>query len=388
MQQNSVALSLDDLADELVVEMIRSLGSLRAVASLAATSRRYNRLTMDDSLWRGFYLDRFGIPSEHLRLLQADRTWRWLYRACMPVAESVGPTVSTTCTRKATYSGDLCNGAPHGRGMSTSSKPPDHGYYSRWKKERKEKQRKERMKKYDQLRLPRLPQTPPRCKPRLYVGEWVCGKRSGSGLGEWENGDRYEGEWRENWRHGYGRATSTNGRSYEGDWRRGRPHGRGAATLPNGDRYEGEWADGRPHGSGSYQCEDGRRIAGTWEVGRCLPKTVATPAGVAIYDEKSMSFSVACIDGTRIHAARGFERLCGTCFCLHPDGSSYSGQYEHGHANGHGVLTLVDGRRYDGQWLCDHRHGHGFMLYADGSRWEGEWRDDQRHSGTTVTHGQ
>nr|UMO79882.1 Morn repeat domain containing protein [Pandoravirus aubagnensis] len=266
MQQNSVALSLDDLADELVVEMIRSLGSLRAVASLAATSRRYNRLTMDDSLWRGFYLDRFGIPSEHLRLLQADRTWRWLYRACMPVAESVGPTVSTTCTRKATYSGDLCNGAPHGRGMSTSSKPPDHGYYSRWKKERKEKQRKERMKKYDQLRLPRLPQTPPRCKPRLYVGEWVCGKRSGSGLGEWENGDRYEGEWRENWRHGYGRATSTNGRSYEGDWRRGRPHGRGAATLPNGDRYEGEWADGRPHGPGriNVKTADALPAPGRW----------------------------------------------------------------------------------------------------------------------------
>jgi hypothetical protein len=157
--------------------------------------------------------------------------------------------------------------------------------------------------------------------------------------------------------------------------------------LPNGDRYEGEWQDGRPHGSGLYQCKDGRCIVGVWDRGRCLPKTITAQAGVAVYDESSMFFSVVCTDGTRIHGGIDWSGFAGTCFCLHPDGSSYSGQYKHGHANGHGVLTLVDGQRYDGQWLCDRRHGHGFLLYADGSRWQGEWRDDQRHSGTTVTHG-
>ncbi|WBR14614.1 Morn repeat protein [Pandoravirus kuranda] len=376
-----MASPLDDLPDELALELIRSLRSVRAVASLAATSWRYNRLAMDDAVWRDLYLGHFGMPTTRMRLLQADKTWKWLYQTQVPTTKSIGPVVGTRDMRKTVYSGDLLDGAPHGWGMSISSKPPGGEVYSLWKKERKE--REERAKRWGQLRPRRRHEAPPPYKPRLYVGKWVRGKRNGRGLGEWDNGDRYEGQWWNNRRHGRGRATSTNGRSYEGDWRDDRPHGRGVAMLPNGDCYEGEWENGRPHGSGSYRCVDGKCIVGTWKAGRCLPKTVATSAGTAFYDESSMSFSVVCADGTRIHAAIDL----GACLCLHPDGSSYSGRYSYGRANGHGTFTLPDGRRYDGGWTRDRRQGHGSMLYADGSRWEGEWRDDQRRSGSTITHG-
>jgi hypothetical protein len=101
MQQNSAVLSLDDLPDELVLEMIGFLWSIPTVGSLAATSWRYNRLAMDDSVWRDFYLDRFGIPSKQLCLLRGDRSWRWLYRACLPVAASIGPTTGTISLNEA-----------------------------------------------------------------------------------------------------------------------------------------------------------------------------------------------------------------------------------------------------------------------------------------------
>jgi hypothetical protein len=112
--------SLDDLPAELVLQIIMATRSVRAVACFGATSRFCHALATDDLLWRAFYLDRFGVPSEHLHLLQTGRTWKWLYRACVPATNLAGAAVGTINTDDGTYSGDLLDGRPHGRGMAIS----------------------------------------------------------------------------------------------------------------------------------------------------------------------------------------------------------------------------------------------------------------------------
>jgi hypothetical protein len=239
----------------------------------------------------------------------------------------------------------------------------------------------------------------PPCDPWLYVGDWASGERTGVGMGEWRNGDRYQGRWRVNQRHGHGQGVWQSGRVYDGEWQHGRPHGQGTMATPDGDCYDGSWAFGVPCGRGSYRCADGRLVLGFWDTGRCLPETIVTSAGVATFGGAERDgaerdgidraiMTVVCNDGTRIRAVHRREFDDGTCFCLQPDGSFYSGRYVQGSAHGHGALTLADGRRYDGQWDANRRHGYGSMLYTDGSRWEGEWRADRRHSGSAVAHSQ
>nr|UMO79885.1 Morn repeat domain containing protein [Pandoravirus aubagnensis] len=375
--------TLDDLPAELVLQIIIATRSVRAVACFGAASRFCHALATDDLLWRAFYIDRFGLPADCTRLLQADRTWRWLYRACVPAANLAGAAVGTINTNDGTYSGDLLDGRPHGRGMAISL---EGGLFDQ----------PARLTRPDHVPLKRQRTSPANyrsersspCDPWVYVGDWTNGERTGIGVGEWRNGDRYQGRWHINQRYGRGRGAWQSGHIYDGYWRNGRPHGEGTMATPDGDRYEGSWAFGVPCGRGSYRCVDDRLVLGFWDTGRCLPETIVTPAGVATFDGADRAvMTVACNDGTRIRAVHRREYDDGTCFCLNPDGSFYSGRYLQGNAHGHGALTLTDGRRYDGQWDANRRHGYGSMLYADGSRWEGEWRADRRHSGSTVTHG-
>lgn len=55
-------------------------------------------------------------------------------------------------------------------------------------------------------------------------------------------------------RHGYGIFTcSIDGYRYEGEWLAGRRHGTGTIFLPNGDRFTGLWKDGRIAGPVDYK---------------------------------------------------------------------------------------------------------------------------------------
>ncbi|AVK76078.1 Morn repeat domain containing protein [Pandoravirus neocaledonia] len=381
--------SLDDLPAELVLQIIIATRSVRAVACFGAASRFCYALATDDLLWRAFYVDRFGLPADRTRLLQADRTWRWLYRACVPTANLAGAAVGTISTNDGTYSGDLLDGRPHGRGMAIY---PEGGLFDQ--PARLTRPGHVPLKRQRTLPINHWSEKLPPCDPWLYVGDWASGERTGIGAGEWRNGDRYQGRWHMDRRCGRGRGTWQSGHIYDGDWQHGRPHGQGTMATPDGDRYEGYWAFGAPCGRGSYRCADGRLVIGFWDTGRCLPETIVTPAGVATFDGAERHrvdrtiMTVVCNDGTRIRAVHRCEYDDGTCFCLNPDGSFYSGRYLQGEAHGHGALTLTGGRRYDGQWDANRRHGYGSMLYADGSRWEGEWRADRRHSGSAVIHGQ
>ena len=66
---------------------------------------------------------------------------------------------------------------------------------------------------------------------------------------KYANGDMYEGEWLDGRRHGTGVYTWASGDEYYGDWANGNRHGKGV--------FEGEWRDGFPQffaGDGNIVC--------------------------------------------------------------------------------------------------------------------------------------
>jgi hypothetical protein len=79
-----------------------------------------------------------------------------------------------------------------------------------------------------------------------YRGEFKAGRKHGTGIKTWPNGDRYEGSFVED--HKEGTGTYTWGR---GPWA--------------GDRYEGVYSRDRRHGFGMYRWTSGDVYAGPWE---------------------------------------------------------------------------------------------------------------------------
>lgn len=158
-----------------------------------------------------------------------------------------------------TYSGDLSNALPHGRGLWIH---PD-GYY--------------------------------------YDGEWEFGLKNGFGELLTLGGDSYEGLWKDDLQHGYGKYMGRDGEVYEGEWseglfegqgvwrnkkgdtytgkfKAGLFHGEGVWVAHNGDKYYGAFAEGKKHGEGIYSTESGINIEGVWNDGTNIKLEAALAA--------------------------------------------------------------------------------------------------------------
>nr|UMO79877.1 Morn repeat domain containing protein [Pandoravirus aubagnensis] len=122
--------TLDDLSDELILAVVRATRSPCAAASLASTRWRYNRLALDGALWRGFCLDRFGVPAFADHFLGRGKTWRWLYQARLRARLAAPTSVGTALATFRIYSGDWVNGRMHGMGLSfdTAYCPPPRAW--------------------------------------------------------------------------------------------------------------------------------------------------------------------------------------------------------------------------------------------------------------------
>ena len=56
---------------------------------------------------------------------------------------------------------------------------------------------------------------------------------------------------------------------------------------------------------------------------------------------------------------------------------TYTGDFGHGLANGHGCAMTVDGTYYEGQWTEDRRNGFGFSITPGSHIRVGEWKADR-----------
>jgi len=97
----------------------------------------------------------------------------------------------------------------------------------------------------------------------VYFGQ-VNSVNEPHGHGTWTSADatqRYEGQWQNGVRHGRGSMTyDVQGDTYySGDWVQGRKQGTGVQVFLHGERYHGSFLWGKPSGIGTiYEQEGGR----------------------------------------------------------------------------------------------------------------------------------
>lgn len=113
----------------------------------------------------------------------------------------------------------------------------------------------------------------------VYDGEWLQGKKSGSGK-EWTlEGDFYEGSFLNGYKHGYGKMVYSNGDVYEEE-NRGLRDGNGKLVKENGDWFQGIYQEGLRNGAGELHIiKTERRLEGYWKQDNFI--------GGSYYDEPS-----------------------------------------------------------------------------------------------------
>ncbi|MBR5498497.1 MAG: TIR domain-containing protein [Clostridia bacterium] len=124
------------------------------------------------------------------------------------------------------YSGNMCKGVRHGKGLSTYS------------------------------------------DSSLYAGEYFNDRRQGHGRHVVPNGGVYEGEYYNDKRNGHGKFVFADGSVFEGEYVDGNRNGHGIEYERDGSIFEGEYLDGERNGPGRYTRANGKVIVGNWRNGR------------------------------------------------------------------------------------------------------------------------
>ena len=124
-----------------------------------------------------------------------------------------------------TYTGDIVNGYPNGKGKKTSH----NGIISE--------------------------------------GEFVNGRLHGKGKITYPDGNTYIGDTRDGTPYGKGKKTFSYG-TYEGDYVRGLRHGNGKLTFNDGNTYEGKFVKDAMHGEGKVTYADGFVYQGKFQNNR------------------------------------------------------------------------------------------------------------------------
>ena len=99
----------------------------------------------------------------------------------------------------------------------------------------------------------------------VYEGEWLRGRRHGTGVYRWRFGGSYEGEWQASYQHGRGVRSYRNGDVHDGEWDLDQRCGQGVMHYHNGEVYDGEWLDEKRHGAfGQMTYASGDTYSGEW----------------------------------------------------------------------------------------------------------------------------
>ena len=98
-----------------------------------------------------------------------------------------------------------------------------------------------------------------------YEGDFVDGKKQGSGTYTWADGSTYTGGFENDMRHGQGEYVDSDGSSYKGTYVNGMKHGSGDATYNDTSHYEGEFYNDMRHGHGKYTWPNGESYEGEFK---------------------------------------------------------------------------------------------------------------------------
>lgn len=149
-----------------------------------------------------------------------------------------------------------------------------------------------------------------------YIGNFINGKREGSGSIVFPDGRKYVGEFKNDMYCGHGIFTFENGEKYIGEFKDNLYNGDGTLIFANGSKYHGEFKNGKRNGKGI------------------------------------MNFY---------------------------DGTNHEGNYEDDLINGFGKMTYVSGNIYEGEFLFNKMHGKGKYIFSNGNIWEGEFYEGKQN---------
>ena len=117
---------------------------------------------------------------------------------------------------------------------------------------------------------------------RVYEGNFLKEKRSGSGVMKYPNGDTIEGRWKQGKLHGEAKQTYASGHIFEGTFVDGEKEGQGRMLFVGGLRLEGNWKNGGPDGAMKLIDTTGHEAIGTYKNGKVLQGT-----GIYVYEDGS-----------------------------------------------------------------------------------------------------
>lgn len=202
------------------------------------------------------------------------------------------------------------------------------------------------------------------------------------------SGATYDGEWLEGRRDGSGKQCWPDGTEYVGQWYQGQPGGRGRIIHMDGDIYTGEWVNGRAHGFGIYRFQDDNAVyEGEFDsdlregIGIEIWRDGSRYAGEFRKSMKDGYGEHTWPDSTSYAGKWSANQLSGAGKYIAKDGRLYEGQWHHSAINGFGVYTWPSGWKYEGQYVLDKKHGFGVIILPEGVRHESFWLKGEKVCG-------
>lgn len=196
---------------------------------------------------------------------------------------------------------------------------------------------------------------------KIYVGEWLEGKRHGNGRCEYARGEIYDGEWKDDKYCGEGTYWYENNEVYTGEFQQSLRHGQGTYAYLTGEIYEGQWVSSKRCGFGKMNILDTRWpgwYEGYWDADK--------RHGKGKHTFTSGDFFEGMFQEDQYH---------GTGKITYGHKSVYVGEFLYGKKNGNGVFVLANGSIYEGGFNDDKFDGHGMFKYNNGKTDVGVWKD-------------
>lgn len=100
-----------------------------------------------------------------------------------------------------------------------------------------------------------------------YTGRFLNGEQSGQGTYIWKGKATYTGQWKADKPDGKGVYKTKAGDDYDGTWKNGMMDGEGILHTEQGERYKGQFKDNQKHGSCIEITADGTRFEGAYDRG-------------------------------------------------------------------------------------------------------------------------
>jgi len=215
----------------------------------------------------------------------------------------------------------------------------------------------------------------PNCNENISPRSW----NNCFGTFESQNGDVYIGDFQNGQYHGNGTYTFNpngkySGQAYTGEWLYGKRNGTGINVWGNGEKYIGEWNEDKRNGFGTNFYNDGKVEKGIWRNGKLVSKSSknSTDTTNKIYSNREVNSSLPdCVDNNKYKH---------NCYATVINSTrKYSGEFKNNEFNGLGKYTHLANDKFKnythvGSYLNNKRHGRGEATHTNGDIYTGEYK--------------